>query len=81
MDLEHCSKLSDCNPLNYFMWSVAERKVNEEPHNTLASLRAKISEIMATMDREVVICSFKKFMSQIEATVEASGDLMEQMCM
>jgi hypothetical protein len=65
------------------MWSVAERKVNEQPHNTLASLRAKISEVpvMAAMDREVVIHPYKKFLSQIEATVEASGDFIEQMCM
>jgi hypothetical protein len=45
------------------MWSVAERKVNEQPHNTLASLRAKISEVMAAMDKEVVTCPCKKFLS------------------
>ncbi len=60
------------------MWSVAERKVNEQPHNTLASLRAKISEIMAAMDREVFTCPCKKFLPRIEAIVEASGDFMEQ---
>jgi hypothetical protein len=38
------------------MWSVVERELNKHPHNTLASLRAKISEVMADMVREVVIC-------------------------
>ncbi len=63
------------------MWSIAERKVNRQPYNTLASLRPKISEVMDDMDREVIICPCKKFLSQIEAIVEASGDCIEQMCM
>jgi hypothetical protein len=39
------------------MWSEVEREVNKHPHNTLvlASLKAKILEGMADMDREVVI--------------------------
>ncbi len=49
-------------------------------HNTLASLRAKISEVMADMDREVIIHPCKMFLSQIEAIVEVSGDFIEQMC-
>jgi hypothetical protein len=47
----------------------------------LASFRAKISEVMADMDREVVIHPCKKFWSWIETIVEASGDIIEQMCM
>jgi hypothetical protein len=43
------------------MWSEFEREVNTQPHNTLASLRAKILEVMANMDREVIIHSYKKF--------------------
>jgi hypothetical protein len=42
----------DCNTLDYFMWSVCEREVNKQPHNTMASLKAKISEVMADMDME-----------------------------
>jgi hypothetical protein len=59
------------------MWSVFERVVNKQPHNTLATLRAKISEVMADMDREVVILSYKKFWSRIEAVVDASGDFIK----
>jgi len=35
------------------MWSVFEREVKKQPHSTLASLGAKILEVMADLDREV----------------------------
>jgi hypothetical protein len=57
--------------------SIFEREVNKHPHNTLASLRVKISEVMADMEREVVILSNKKFWSRIEAAVGASGDFIK----
>ena len=66
-----------CNLLDYFMWSVVAREVSKHPHNTLTSLRAKISEIMIEMDREAVILLCQRFWSQIEAVVEASGDFIE----
>jgi hypothetical protein len=56
------------------MWSVFEREANKQPHNTLASFRAKILEVMADMDREVFIRSYKKFWSRIDAVVDARGD-------
>jgi hypothetical protein len=59
------------------MWSEFEREVNKHPQNTLASLRDKISEVMANMDREVVIRFYKKFWSRIEAVVDASGDFIK----
>jgi hypothetical protein len=59
------------------MWSEFEREVNKQTHNTLASLRAKILEGMADMDREVVIRSYKNFWSRIEAVVDASGDMIK----
>jgi hypothetical protein len=43
----------------------------------LASLRAKILELMAIMDREFIIHSIKKFRSRIEAVVDASGDFIK----
>jgi hypothetical protein len=56
------------------------REVNKQPHSTLASLRAKILEVMADMDREVVnlvICYYKKFWSRIEAVIDDSGDFIK----
>jgi hypothetical protein len=63
----------DCNPLDYFMWSEVEREVNKQPHNTLASLKAMISDVMAKLDRDVVIHVCKRFRSCIEADIEATG--------
>ena len=63
------------------MWCEFEREVHKQPHNTQASLKAKISEIMTNIEREIVILTCQRFWSQIEAIVEASGDLTKQMCM
>jgi hypothetical protein len=49
------------------MWSEVEIEVNKQPHNTLASLRAKISEVMAYKDREVVIQACKRLKPRVEA--------------
>ncbi len=58
------------------MWSEVEREVSEHPHNTLTSIRAKISEIINEIDREIVILLCQRFWSQIEAIVEARGDFI-----
>jgi hypothetical protein len=42
------------------MWSEVGKEVNEHSHNTLDSLRDKISEVMADMDREVIICPLQE---------------------
>jgi hypothetical protein len=59
------------------MWSVVAREVSKCPHNSLASLRAHISEVMAGMDREVVIHPCKKFWSRIAAVVGTSGNFIK----
>jgi hypothetical protein len=59
------------------MWCEFEREVNKQPHNTLASLRTKILEVMANLDREFIIHSYKKFWSRIEAVVDASWDFIK----
>jgi hypothetical protein len=80
---KHCSKeiwppsSPDCNPFDSSMWCEFERGVYKQPHNTLASLRAKILEVMVNIDREFIIHSYKKFWSRIEAVVDASGDFMK----
>jgi hypothetical protein len=59
------------------MWSIFEREVNKQLHKTMASLGPKILEVMAVLDREVVICSYKKFWSRIEAVIGASGNFIK----
>jgi hypothetical protein len=56
------------------MWCEFEREVHKQPHNTQASLKAKISEAMTNIEREIVILPCQRFWPQIEAIVEASGD-------
>jgi hypothetical protein len=59
------------------MWSVVAREVRKHPHNSLVSLRAQISEVMADKDREVIIHPCKKFWSRIAAVVEASWNFIK----
>jgi hypothetical protein len=59
------------------MWSILEREVNKQAQYILASLRTKISEVMADMDREVIIHSYEKFWFRIEAAVDASVDFIK----
>jgi hypothetical protein len=39
----------DFNPRDYNVWRVCERDINKAPHNTAASLMAKIMEVMANL--------------------------------
>jgi hypothetical protein len=55
------------------MWSEVERDVNKQPHNILSSLNAMISDLMAKLDRDVVIHVCKRFRSCILADMEATG--------
>jgi hypothetical protein len=43
------------------MWSEFEREVNRQPFNILASLKAKTSEGMTNVDREIVILPCQRF--------------------
>ncbi len=71
----------DYKPLDYFKWREVERELNKLPHNTLASHKAKISKVVTNIDSKIVILLCQRFWSQIKAVVEASGDLIKQMCM
>jgi hypothetical protein len=59
------------------MWCVVDREVNKHSHNTLASLKAKISDVVTNIDREIVILPCQRFWSQIEAVVEDTGVLIK----
>jgi hypothetical protein len=59
------------------MWSEVEREVNKHPHNTMASLNAKILVVMAKIDREVVIPACRRVQPRIEAVMEANEDFIK----
>jgi hypothetical protein len=64
----------DCNPLDYYVWSVCEWDVNKARHNTAASLMAKITEVMANLPRSTMAKACKRFRLRIEAVVKAGGN-------
>jgi len=66
----------ECNPqaYHYHVWSVFEQDVNRAPCNTVASLMAKITEVMDNLPRDTMGKASKRFCSRIEAVVEAGGD-------
>jgi hypothetical protein len=59
------------------MGSEVEREINKHPHNTLASINAKILVVMAKTDREVVIPACRRVQPRIEAVMEANEDLIK----
>ena len=65
------------NPQAYHVWSVCERDVNRAPHNTGASMMAKIMEVMGNLTRVTVAKACQRFCSWIEAVTEASCDFFE----
>ncbi len=67
----------DCNPCDYFLWGVLERKVNATSHPNLTSLKDSIRENMAALDRDVVSGACKRFRSRLESVIRANGSYFE----
>ena len=44
----------DLNPLDYYVWSVVEKEVNEHPHNTKDYLKAAIVRAMSNMNEQLI---------------------------
>ena len=43
----------DLNPLDFFVWGVAERDTNRSPHNTKDSLIRSIKEVFTNFPRRI----------------------------
>jgi hypothetical protein len=54
-----------------------ERDVNRIPHDTAASLKAKITEVMANLPRATVAKACRRLHHRIEVVVEAGGDFFK----
>ena len=67
----------DCNPLDYFVWGVAERDVNRTSHNTKQALKDRITEVFQNFPRVDVVKACSRFRSWLEKVVEANGDFFE----
>ena len=67
----------DCNPYDYFLCGVCERKVNKHPHNTKTSLKTKITEFMASLDKTMVANACRRLNSRIELLSETENRFIE----
>jgi hypothetical protein len=66
----------DCNPLDYYIWSVCEFDVNKLTHNSAALLMAKITEVMANLPRTIVALACKQFRHCILVVAEAGSNFL-----
>ncbi|QQP52144.1 Transposable element tcb2 transposase [Caligus rogercresseyi] len=66
----------DLNPLDFFVWGVAERDTNRSPHSTKQSLINSITEVFANFDRESVVNACSRVRSRLEEVVDAKGDFI-----
>lgn len=67
----------DCNPLDYYVWSVVEAGVNSKPHSTLGALRSSVVQEMGQIDRGTLAKACSSFRRRLEAVVEAQGGHFE----
>ena len=67
----------DLNPMDYYVWSVVERETNRHPHNTIASLKAAIVQVMSEMNKDHLISACRRFRPRLEAVIEAKGGFIE----
>ena len=67
----------DLNPLDYYVWGVVEKEVNEHFHNTLDSLKATILRVMSNMSQDHLVKACMRFRSRVEAVIQADGGFFE----
>ena len=67
----------DINPIDYFVWSHLEARVNRRPHTIKASLNVSIREQFAVMPRDLVTETCGWFGGCITARIEAEDDYIE----
>ncbi len=67
----------DLNPLDFYWWSILERRVNATPHPNLESLKAMITEIWAAVPADEIVAACRSFRRRLEAVVAAEGSYIE----
>ena len=66
----------DLNPLDFYVWGVAERDTNRTPHNTKNALINSIMEVFSNFSREDVMTACCRVRGRCEEVVEAKGDFI-----
>ena len=67
----------DCNPLDFYVWGVVEREVNKVRHATLDDVKAAVSRVMGSLDKNTVAKACASFRGRLEAVVAADGGCIE----
>ena len=67
----------DLNPMDYYVWSVVEAKVNEYLVANRDALKRKIAEVMKNMDEVEVARACACFRTRLEKITEAEGGHIE----
>ena len=70
------SSSPDLNPLDFFVWGVAESDTNRSPHNTKQSLINSIMEVFANFNREAVVSACSRVRPRLEEVVAANGNFI-----
>ena len=67
----------DCNPVYYYEWGTGEWEINKIISNTKDELRARITAAFTRLNKETVRKACGRFVSCLEAVVEANGNFYE----
>ena len=66
----------DLNPLDFFVWSVAEGDTDRSLHNAKQSLINLIMEVFANFDRQAVVTAYSRARFRLEEVVDPKGDFI-----
>ena len=67
----------DCNPLDYGIWGIVERRACATPHLSVDALKAAVDAQWHEMSEDFIQNTCKSFRLRIEAMVEAMGGHFE----
>ena len=68
----------DVNPLDFFVWGVAERDTNRSPHNTKDSLIRSIKDVFTNFHREDVVHACSRVRSRVRRLLQPTAILFDK---
>ena len=70
---------SDLNPLDYYVWGIIKREVNQHCHNTIQFFKFTLTSTIGKIDIDYQIRTCHYFWPHVEATIDANGELIKQL--
>ena len=68
---------ADCYIPDHYLCGVVERETIKTPYNTKDKLKANITAVVTSLNKEMVGKTYRRFRSRLEAMFEANGDFFE----